>query len=117
MITGTGWLLLWLVDAAVCGFLGAWIAERGGGSPLLGGLLGFVLGPIGVLVAAIVVAGGHGPDAETGPELEGECPYCKRDIRLDTLVCPYCQRELTPLGSHLQPDHAAWESLEPGKSG
>jgi len=55
-ITGTGWLFLLLLGAAVCGFLGALVAERTGSAPWLGGILGFCLGPLGVLVAALLPA-------------------------------------------------------------
>jgi hypothetical protein len=37
-ITGTGWLALLGLDAALCGFLGVLIAERGGVSAWLGGM-------------------------------------------------------------------------------
>jgi hypothetical protein len=56
-ITTTGWVLLALLDAAVCGFFGAWITERGDRSAALGGILGFVFGPLGVVAAAALAAG------------------------------------------------------------
>ena len=107
-ITGTGWLFLGLLAAAVCGFLGALAAERNGGSPWLGGGLGFFLGPIGVLLAAVLpgepqapsVARWAMPPAQpplstapvgTSPESTFRaCPDCAEKIQTAAKICRFC---------------------------
>ena len=53
-LTNGQFLLLLLFVAVVCAVLGALVAQHGGGDVPLGGLLGFVLGPLGVLIAAVM---------------------------------------------------------------
>jgi hypothetical protein len=115
-ITGTGWLFLWLIGAAVCGFLGALVAERTGSTPWLGGILGFFIGPVGVLVAALLPAERGTADATTGggaaawampstdPSRSGSsadvapaaeatlktCPECAEQIQAAARVCRFC---------------------------
>src|SRR5687768_12876666 len=58
---------------------------RGGG---LGFALGFFLGWIGVLVAALLSPIDSGPTRA--------CPFCAERIKSEATVCRWCQRELPP---------------------
>jgi hypothetical protein len=77
-----------------------WISVHLGnakGQPLLGWLLGLVLGWIGVIIMLIVP-----------PSLEAQrrealaagfpCPYCREPVRYGAIVCPHCRRDLKPAG-------------------
>ena len=57
-------ILLWLAVASVMGFFGAWVADQKGRGPGEGATLGFLFGPFGVLVEALL------PDLED----EGDGP-------------------------------------------
>jgi len=66
----------------LCGIIASAIYSRKGRSGCVGLLGGFLLGPIGVILA--LVAGSGLP----------KCPYCAERIQPDAIVCPHCQREL-----------------------
>jgi len=67
----------WIVLFVVCSVLGAFLADRYGGSRLAGALFGLFLGPIGVIIAWTL--GGKA------------CPKCRSRIHKDATKCPRCQ--------------------------
>jgi hypothetical protein len=52
------------------------------GSAITGFLIGFILGPIGVLIAYVSKGG------------QVACPYCQSRISKKATVCPRCARDL-----------------------
>jgi hypothetical protein len=67
-----------------------------GGSGGAGFALGFFLGWIGVLIAAIATPSRALSTTGVGVPPKGavrECPHCKESMRRDASVCPHCQRE------------------------
>jgi len=62
----------------VCGFGAALIRQRQGGSAAAGAALGFMLGPVGVLIAIL-----------TKPP--AVCPFCRSPVDANTVTCPRCQ--------------------------
>lgn len=87
------YLTIWL-----CFGLLAALIYKNKGRDLLGGfLLGVLLGPIGVLLAAL-----SNPDPKiiearrlaTGTQKK--CPRCAELVQADALVCKHCSHEFTP---------------------
>jgi len=71
-----GLFALWII----CGIIAAIIASQKGSSGCGFAILGFLLGPIGIILSLL---------------LSGEqCPYCRKKISKDITVCPFCKKEL-----------------------
>jgi len=70
--------LIWIV----CGVAAMSIYQKKGRSGLTGFLGGFILGPIGLILALA-----SGSDLPT-------CPFCAERIQKAAKVCPHCQRDL-----------------------
>ncbi|MGH2663741.1 MAG: hypothetical protein ACRDH8_13260 [Actinomycetota bacterium] len=81
--------LLLFVDALVFSVAAALVRQGRGGYFLSGFLWGLLLGPIGLLVVAIVK-----PPAYRPGHMRRECPHCRESIKLEATVCPHCQREI-----------------------
>lgn len=79
-----------------------WTNKGGGGGA--GFALGFFLGWIGVLIAAIATPSRAyaAPNRAAGspPRSVRECPHCKEAMRRDASVCPHCQRDSDPWRFH-----------------
>lgn len=71
-----GFLMLWVF----CGVIAAIIAAQKGSSGCGFAILGFLLGPIGIILA-ILISG-------------QQCPYCKKRISKNAKICPFCNKEL-----------------------
>lgn len=87
---GSVWLIVmealnyWLIFWVLCGFVAAMIGARKGiGSS--GFVVGFLLGPFGILIALLSKG-----DRKA-------CLYCREWIHKDATVCPRCQREAEPM--------------------
>jgi len=73
------------------------IAKRKGYPIAVGGCLGLLLGPIGVLIVALLprkaVAAKATPPPEPGSD-ERRCPHCAEIIRVEAKVCKHCGRDV-----------------------
>jgi hypothetical protein len=84
-------VVFWLV----CGIIAMYIYQNKGRSGAWGCLVGFALGPLGILYAAV-----RSPRQEKIEERmlrKGErkrCPHCSELIRPEAKVCPFCQRDV-----------------------
>jgi len=74
-----GFLIFWIL----CGVIAAMIAAGKGSHPAGYAILGFILGPIGIIMALLM-------SGET-------CAFCGKRISKDASICPYCQHQLKPI--------------------
>lgn len=72
-------VILILIGCAICGAIGRYIGQFKGRADA-GMWLGVLLGPIGWLLAALVL------------HFETQCPHCCSPIHPQARVCPRCQR-------------------------
>ena len=68
-------LVVWII----CGVVAAIIASAKGSSGCGFAIVGFLLGPLGIIIA--LVSSGE------------KCFYCKKRIHKDASICPYCKKE------------------------
>lgn len=70
-------LIFWIICGIVAGMIGS-----GKGQGCFGFIIGFLLGPIGIIIA--LISKGN----------RKQCPYCKEYINKDATRCPKCQSDL-----------------------
>jgi ribosomal protein L32 len=109
-MTVNGYDVIYLIGGCVVGFpillLCAWFASRiynkRGRSTLAGFVMGFVLGPVGILLARLI------PKNKTElarrrrerrvellqSGMAKECPHCRTLIRANATVCARCGRDV-----------------------
>ena len=84
-------LCLW----TICGIIAAYIYQNKGRPVLYGCLVGFGLGPLGIVYAA--VRSTRQDKIEKNLLKQGKmkkCPYCGELVRPEALVCPHCHRDI-----------------------
>jgi hypothetical protein len=87
-----------VVGWIACGLIGGALAsEKGRGSDGL--LLGFLFGPIGIVIALLLP-----PKAVAHKQGTKHCPYCATAIDVSEMKCPNCRRSQPP-----RPTNADWE--------
>ena len=87
-----GFLCLW----CFCGLISAAIGSQRE-SPVLGFLLGFFLGPIGIVLAFLV-------------DNRPTCPFCAERHRTGAVLCPHCRTSLVPRRREAQVDPEDWQN-------
>jgi hypothetical protein len=85
----------------VCGFAAALIRQFKGGSAAAGAALGFLLGPVGVLIAIL-----------TKPPVV--CPFCRSPVDAGAGTCPRCQSDLRSAAARA-PAPELVERADPGQ--
>ena len=89
-----------IIPWVILGYLGGLIFARKGYPPRLGIILGIVLGPIGLVVFAMLPMTGEGArQSRLDDEIElqerinarlKDCPQCKRTVGFSSRFCPRC---------------------------
>lgn len=90
-----------IVGWIVFGFLGGYIAAHKGYPPKWGIVAGVLLGPIGIVIAAVLPATQQGREtAKLESQIYSElnysrqtrpCPRCGRENSVVTRICPQCE--------------------------
>jgi hypothetical protein len=76
------------------GFLGAVVAQRRSGETGGGFLMGLLLGPIGVLIAALKKPDPTLVDRSRQREGLTKCAFCAEYIKAEAIVCRHCGRNV-----------------------
>jgi hypothetical protein len=71
-----------LAGAILCGFLAGLIANNRGANPIVWFLLGFFLGPFGMLASLF-------------SDRHRRCPECAEMVRVDAIKCKHCGASLS----------------------
>jgi hypothetical protein len=105
MNSDAGYAILGIVMWVITSVVATKIWTNKGGSGVVGFLLGFLLGWIGVLIAAVAKPSKASAQFTPGPQgiapvQARECPFCKVPMRRDASVCLNCKRESTPWRFH-----------------
>lgn len=84
-------LLIW----GICGAVAAMIASDKGGNGMAGFLVGFLLGPLGIVAAFFM----GDEKAKEQRQIEAgdskKCPQCSELVKFDALVCKHCGNEFS----------------------
>ena len=73
-----GYIIIW----AMCGLIAMYLYQQRGRSSVTGFLGGFLLGPLGIVLALV------------SPSQMPKCPHCAEFVKSEALVCKHCGRDL-----------------------
>ena len=70
-------IVIWIIS----GFIASYIYKNRGRPGIVGFLAGFLLGPLGIILALVT------------PSNLPKCPYCAEHVRPEAIVCKHCGRD------------------------
>lgn len=89
---------LYLLIGVLCGVAAALLAQNKGRSLAMGGVLGLLLGPLGLLIVAIAPAdAGQVDDSAIRRGEARKCPSCAELVRADASRCRFCGADVLPV--------------------
>ena len=88
-------IIVWFI----CGIISANICRNKSQSGCAGFALGFILGPLGIIIALVM-----------GPGLK--CPACMKGVDKEARLCPHCRSALTPQSERRAQQQAAREAAK-----
>lgn len=85
------YVVLWLL----CGFAAAYIYKNKGRSAVTAFLVGLLLGPIGIILAAITPADRVGQERNALATGMKKCPNCAELVKAEALTCRFCNHKFS----------------------
>jgi hypothetical protein len=82
-----------LIVGALIGLWGMKVWRDKGGSAVVGFVLGFFLGLVGMIIVFLATPSKASSVGDAPSQYTRECPHCRKQMRRDANVCPHCQRE------------------------
>ena len=80
--------MLWFIIWILCGLIGYQIGENKGNSGCFSSILGFLLGPIGLLLVYFTPSDNKELRKRSGHTKI--CPYCKEYVKENATYCKHC---------------------------
>ena len=97
---GVGFFILVLIVWLGFGWAGSAIMKKKGRSGCGGFALGFLLGPIGLVIALLLEGDSHASERQGLAQGEmRKCPQCAEVIRRDAVRCRFCGCDVPSMGS------------------
>lgn len=88
-------IIVFFMIWGICGAVAAMIASDKGGSGLAGFLVGFLLGPIGIVAAFFMGDEKVKEQRQIEAGDSKKCPRCSELVKFDARVCKHCGNEFS----------------------
>ncbi len=83
------WTVLFVVWG-ICGIVAATICDSRGGNWAAGFAVGFLLGPLGILLSLFMGSEAHAIEAKVAAGRAKKCPMCAEAVLPEAVICKHC---------------------------